>query len=188
MLVLVGLIVLFVLSLCIPFDAVLDWDSTKQLRPRLRLVWLFGLVSFAPGRETRAKTAPQGEKKPRRKPGMKKMLKIITTEGLFGKVAAFVKSSLRQIRIAQLEGDIRLKLDDPADAAFVYAVLGAVYPVFRSTRLNRIRIEPVLGEEVMIRGNARMVVRLQPIRLVVPSLKFSLSRPAFSAMKTVIAG
>ncbi|MDO8578953.1 MAG: hypothetical protein Q7R50_07235 [Dehalococcoidales bacterium] len=186
--VLLSLIVLFVLSLCVPIDAVLEWDSTKLPRTRLRLVWLFGLVHFAPGRGTTAKAEPARKKNVRRMPGLTKMLKIITTEGLFGKVAALVKSSLRQIRIEKLEGDIRLELDDPADAGFVYAMLGAAYPIFRSTRLNQVRIEPVLGEEVVIRGNARAVIRLQPIRLVVPSLKFMFSHPAFSAMKTAIAG
>ncbi len=188
LIVLAGLVVLFVIVLCIPIDAVLEWDSNKKPRMWLRLVWLFGLVRFSPDRETKAKVESIGEKKARRRPGLAKLLKIITTEGLFGKVAALVKSSLRQIRIEELKGDIRLELDDPADAGFVYAMLGAAYPIFRSTRLNRVRIEPVLGKEVVIRGNARAVIRLQPIRLVVPSLKFMFSRPAFSAMKTAIAG
>lgn len=188
LIVLSGLVFLFVLSLCVPVDAVLEWDSTKQPRTRLIVVWLFGLIRFSPGRGKRAKVKSPREKKVRRMPSLTKILKIITIEGLFGKVAALVKSSLRQIRIEDIEGDIKLELDDPADAGLVCALLGAAYPIVWSTRLNRISIEPVLGEELLIRGSARAVVRLQPIRLVVPGLKFMFSRPAFSAMKTAIAG
>jgi len=155
---------------------------------RLRLVWLFGLIRFSPRRKTRTKEEPPHEKKVKKRPSLTKILKIVTIEGLFGKVAALVKSSLRQIRIADIEGDIRLEFDDPADAGLVYALLGAAYPIVRYTRLNRVSIEPVLGDEIAIMGNARAVIRLQPIRLVVPALKFIFSRPAFSAMKTAIAG
>jgi len=137
------------------------------------------------GQETKAESPC--EKRVRKRPGLRRIWKIVTTEGLLGKVASLVKSSLRQIRIEELEGDIRIELDDPADAGFVYAALGAAYPVLRLTRLNQVRIEPFLGEEVTVRGKARAVIRLQPIRLVIPLLKFVFSRPAFSAMKTAIA-
>jgi hypothetical protein len=188
LIVLAGLVVLFVLTLCIPIDAVFEWDSGKKPRARLILVWLFGLIRFAPGREARAKTELPSEKKAKRRPGLAKLLKIVTTEGLFGKVAALVKSTLRQIRIEEFAADITLELDDPADAGLVYAILGTAYPLFRSTWLNRVRIEPVVGEEFVVRGNARVVVRLQPVCLVVPWLKFMFSRPGFSLMKTAIAG
>ena len=184
---LAGLVVLFLLSLCIPVDALFEWDSTQQPRMRLRLVWLFGLIRFAPARETQ-KAEPRRKKKAKRRLGLTKILKIVTIEGLFGKVAALVKSSLRQIRIKELAGDIRLELDDPADAGLVYAILGTAYPIFMWTRLNQVSIEPVLGEEIAISGNARAVVRLLPIRLVGPGLKFMFSRPAFSAIRVAIAG
>lgn len=185
--VLAGLIVLLLLVLCVPVDVVIEWDSTKHPRIQLTLLWLFGLIRFAPGKKRGMQAESRREKKVRKRPGLIKVLKIITTRGLFGKVASLVKSSLRKVRIAELEGDIKLELDDPADAGFVYGVLGAAYPILRLTRLNQIRIEPVLGEEVMVRGNARALIGLQPIRLVLPLLKFIFSRPAFLAMKTAVA-
>jgi preprotein translocase subunit YajC len=185
--VLIGLFVLLALGLCVPIDAVFEWDSTQLPRTRLRLVWLFGLISFALGKPARAKAQPTREKNARRSPSLTKIWKIITIEGLFGKVAALVKSSFQQIRIEDIEGDIKVELDDPADAGFVYAILGATYPIFRSTQLSRVNIEPVFGEQIAIQGNARAVFRLQPIRLAGPLLKFFFSRPAFSAMRTAIA-
>ncbi len=176
LIVLGSLVLLFILLLCVPVNALVDWDSARQPKIRFRLAWLFGIIRFTPRRKSPEKEAAH-EKKKRRRPRWRRILKIITTRGLFGKVASFIRSCLRQVKVRELKGDIELEVEDPADAGFYYAAAGLVFSLFRLSWLERVSIRPVLGEEVALRGNARADVRVFPITLVVPTLRFVFSRP-----------
>jgi hypothetical protein len=187
LIVLVSLLLLFVLALCIPFDAELEWDSSKTPRVNVRLVWLFGLFRFTARKREKPAAEPAPEKKAKRKPKPAKFLKILRVRGLFRKIMALVKSCLRQLKVRDVRADIKLLSDDPADVGLLYAIFGAAYPVFRLTRLRKITIEPVLGEQTAVEGSAHAVVRLQPVRLIWPSLKFIFSPQGFALLKIAAA-
>ena len=183
-----GLLLLLVFVLCVPLVVAFDWDANRQPRTTIRVEWFFGLIRFTPQTKTTLPREPSPQKKKRKKLGPSKVLRIITIKGLFKKAARLVKSWLKQIKLKKLEGDIKIEFDDPADAGKAFAVLGASYPIIRLTRLSKVRVEPVLGDDIGVRGNFRAVVSLQPIRLVAPALRFMLSKPGLLVMKTVIAG
>lgn len=173
----------------VPVDAVFDWDSSNQPGFRLKLAWLFGLVSFAPHRKMgeKEKPAPREKVKGKNSPRLGTIPQIIRIEGLFKKVKDLIGSSIRQIKVKELKADIRLGLDDPADAGLAFATSAVIAPWLSFSRLRHVRIVPVFGEEVSLQGKARTVIRLQPIRLAPPFLSFVFSRPAWSLFRTMAA-
>ena len=183
-----------------PVDAVLDWDSAKQPEFRFKLAWLFGLMNFSPRTKMGEKgesvhqeaeesvEAPREKKaKKKRAPRLGSILQILRIEGLFKKITGLIRSSIRQFKVNQLKADIKLMLDDPADAGFACATVSIFAPLLSRSPLRQVRIEPVFREEVSVQGTAHAVIRLQPVRLIPSLLSFVFSRPAWRLFRIMAA-
>ena len=183
-----SLALLIVLVLCIPLDLTLHIDIHGRLKVRTRLVWLFGLVS---------KEIRRGEKKPRdksrearekRKPRKKKrnvktVFQILRTKGLLKQFKRLLKDILTRFKIRDLRVNLRIGLDNPADTGLLFAIIGPITSLLKSPQ--HIRLQPAFDEAVL-EGDLSGAVRLQPIQLVVPLLRFTLSIPTMRALKTLV--
>lgn len=173
---LASLVLLAVLLLSVPVDAVLTLDTSAERKFRVRLVWLFGLVSPELGRKTRKPEAhPPGRAKRKRGIGWRTIWRILRIRGLLTKIKNLVRDVLSRIKIKEIAVNLRLGLDDPADAGLVFAVIGVARPFLKLPRQYEMRIEPFFSSQPSFRGHLHGVFRLQPIRLVIPLGRFVFS-------------
>lgn len=186
---LLGLFALLILALCIPVDAVFHFDTLTRPRSTVRLVWLFGLVKIDLRRKGKKSVVKEKPAKARRKrrAGSPHALKILRIKGLLARVIRLVRDILRQLYFRKTSVDLRIGLDNPAETAMLFAAIGALVPLFRLvSHQHDISLRPSFPEAAF-EGSVHGEVRLQPVRLVVPSLGFIFSKPALRLMKTMVS-
>ena len=187
--VLASLVILLIVVLCVPIDMVLHADGYGRPKFRLRLSWLFGLVDKE---ITRGKKQPEGKKEAeiKRKPGKRRwgirwIFEILKARGLPGQSYDLLKSILSRLRIRNLAVDLRIGLDNPADTGFLFAVIGPALAFLNPRFPHQIRVQPSF-EEAVLEGYSYGRVRLRPIQLVTPFLKFAFSPAAIRAVKILV--
>ncbi len=186
---LASLAVLVILVLCVPLETVVRLDADGRPRFRMRLVWLFGLVSKE---ITKAKKKPEEERRVtegKRKPRKRKartILKILRTRGLLRQLKRLLKDILRRLKIRNLAADITVGLGDPADTGLLFALIGPATFFLGSSRMHDIRVQPSFEDEAVFKGYLSGAVRLLPIQLVIPSLRFVFSLATIRVVKTLV--
>lgn len=178
---LASLVALIILVLCVPLDTAFRVDVYGRPKFSLRLVWLFGLVSKE---LKRGKKKAKAEKPRKRRRGAGNIFKILRTKGLLRQLKILITDVLSRLKIRDLSIDFRVGLDDPADTGFLFAIIGPAL-VFASPSHN-ISVQPSFEGEAVLEGYAQGAVRLLPIKLVVPCLRFCFSLAALRAIKTVV--
>ncbi len=187
---LASLALLIILILCIPLNVTLLVDIHGRPRFRTRLVWLFGLVSKEIKKGSK-KSAEKSRTVPdKRKPGVRRanakvVVQILRTKGLLGQLKRLLKEIFRHLKIRDLSVNLRIGLDDPADTGLLFAVIGPGTLFLKSAFSHQIRLQPAFTEAVF-EGDLSGALRLQPIRLVIPLLRFALSLPTIRVLKIVV--
>ena len=188
---LASLAAIIIFVLCIPLNAVLDIDIYGRPKFRLRLVWFFGLVSrgITKGRKKpkEEKRIAEGKRKPKkRKIKARTIFKILRTRGLLGQLKRLLRDILKCLKIRDLRADFRVGLDDPADTGLLFALIGpAIFPL-GSSRVHEIRVQPSFEDEAVFEGYLRGAVRLIPIQLVIPLLRFVFSLATLRLIKILV--
>ncbi len=185
---LAGLFALVVLVLSIPLDLAFRLDVHGRPKFSLKLVWLFGLVGKELGRRKKKAKLKKAkpEKAKEKKGGARKALKILRTKGLLRQIKVLVTDVLSSLSIRQLRADFRIGLDNPADTGLLFATIGPSL-IFLSPSVRRsISIKPSFEVEAVLEGYAQAAVRLRPIRLLVPLLRFVFSLAFLRVIKTVV--
>jgi len=156
-----GLTVVGFAALCIPVDLMLDYD-TMPPRLHLRLVWLFGLVK----REV-ARPVPRLSWRSLFRPWRQRRLS--------SEVKRFSRDVLTRARIREMSVNVRLGLGDPFATGMACAAAATATPLASLLPAGcQFRFEPSFTERVF-RARLHSDLRLQPLRLVVPLLRFALS-------------
>ncbi len=173
-----GIIILVTLTLFIPIELVFHLETAGEDRSRIRVGWLFGLAWKDIGR---------GKKKPKKKKkrSMKPFLSLLRIEGVPSKLLRLVRQIFSCFKIRQLDADLRIGLDDPADTGMLYALLWPAFTSFNSSSPMRVNVEPSFTElalEVDLRGR----IRLFPIKLVGTLLRFVLSPTGLRALRSMV--
>ena len=180
---LASLAVVIVLVLCIPLDAVLHIDIHGRPKFQIRLAWLFGLVTKE---ITRAKKKKPKEKKRKGRIKARTIFKILRTRGLLEQLRRLLWDILRRLNIRDLRVNFRVGLDDPADTALLFALIGPATFFLGSSRVHEIRIEPSFEDEVVFEGYLHGAVRLVPIQLATPILRFVFSLATIRTVKVLV--
>ena len=186
---LASLAVVIIFVLCIPLDAVLHIDVYGRPKFQMRLVWLFGLVSKE---ITKAKKKPEekervakGKRKPR-KIQARTIFKILRTKGLLKQLKRLLRDVLRHLKIRDLRVDFRVGLDDPADTGLLFALIGPATFFLGSSRVHEIKVQPSFEDEAVFEGYLSGALRLVPIQLVVPCLRFVFSLATLRVVKILV--
>jgi hypothetical protein len=149
-------------ALCIPIDAVLEYDTGASPRLHLRFVWLFGLVK----REI-ARPAPRF--------GPRSVLGLWRQARLVHEVKQLVRDVFARTRVRQMSVDVRLGLGDPYATGMACAAAATVTPLAGLLpACCRFSVEPSFTERVF-RARLRSDLRFRPVRMVVPAARFGLS-------------
>jgi len=186
---LASLAVVIIFVLCIPLDAVLHIDVYGRPKFQMRLVWLFGLVSKE---ITKAKKKPEekervakGKRKPR-KIQARTIFKILRTKGLLKQLKRLLRDVLRHLKIRDLRVDFRVGLDDPADTGLLFALIGPATFFLGSSRVHEIKVQPSFEDEAVFEGYLSGALKLVPIQLVIPFLKFTFSLATLRVVKILV--
>ena len=177
--ILAGLAGLIIVALCIPLDTTFHIDVYGRPKFRMRVAWLFGLVSkeVKGGKEVKEGKLKEKEKpakvKPKKKRGRKfrTILQILRTKGLLKQLKDLVKDIIRQFNLRELVADFKLGLDDPADTGLLFAIIGPATLLLNSSTTCKVRVQPAFGGEAAFEGFSYGNVRLRPIQLIPPFLK-----------------
>ena len=188
---LASLAVLIILVLCVPLDMSFHMEAYGRLKFRMRLLWMFGLVTKELGREKREpedkeRVAEGKPKRRKRRIRARTILQIIKTKGLLRRLGGLLKDTISRIRIKELRANFRVGLDDPADTGLLFAVIGPAIFLFSSSWHHQIRVEPSFEDEAVFRGYLYGRVRLQPIQLVPPFIRFVFSLSTIRVLKVLV--
>ncbi|MFQ6122373.1 MAG: hypothetical protein ACE5LA_04860 [Dehalococcoidales bacterium] len=186
---LASLTVILILVLCVPLDVVLQADVYGRPKFRLRLSWLFGLVSkeITKRKKLEEKRAVKEKQKLRdRRKGVRVIFEILRTRGLLGQLRRFLTDLLSRLRIRELGADFSMGLDNPADAGLLFALIGPAIPFLGSSRFHEIRLEPSSENGALLEGYSYGVARVRPIQLVTPLLRFAFSLATIRVLKKLV--
>jgi hypothetical protein len=186
--VILALLILF--FLCVPLDLVLHADVYGKPELRLRFSWFFGLVS----REVTGKKKKPKEKKvaaeakeKRRWKDARVMFSILRTKGVLRHLKELLKGVFSCLKFRDLVADFKIGLGDPADTGLLFAFIGPATAFLGSSHPHQIRFEPSFGEDAVLQGYSQGTVRLRPIQLAPPFLKFVFSFTALRIIKTLVS-
>lgn len=188
--ILAGLAGLVILVLCVPLDMAFRVDVYGKPKLRLRLVWLFGLVSKELSREKKKAEEKKVLKKKvlKEKPKKKRrarfgvIFEILKVRGLLGQFKSLLRGVIRSFRISQLEADFKIGLDNPADTGLLLAVIGPATLFLNRSFPHQIRVQPSFTEAVF-EGFSSGNLSLRPIQLVPPLVRFIFSLATIRVLK-----
>ena len=180
---------LAILALSIPLDMVLHLDVHGKLKFRMRLVWLWGLVSKEIKRRKKKreekKEVPEKRKPKKRKGRPRDFLKILRTKGLVKQFKRLVKDILSCLRIKNLKGEFKIGLDNPADTGLLFAFIEPIQ-ILNPYLRQQFNLKPSFDEEPVFEGYLQGSVGLKPICLVTPLIRFIFSPVAMRLVKVFI--
>lgn len=185
--ILCSLIVVGALLLCVPLGMSFRLNVYGRPEFRIRLTWLFGLVSKEV--KSRKKKAEQKEETVERRGRGKRtraIFKILRTKGLLRQLKRLVKDVLNCLKVRELRVNFRVGLDDPADTALVFGPIGLAMLFLEAYSPYKIAVQPSFDGEAVFEGYSYGAVRLRPIQLVVPFARFAFSLAAIRAVKMLI--
>ena len=184
---LVSLAVAVLLVMSVPLELRYKASLTGKPRFSLWLSWLHGMVKkdMTAGRASTAARHQNEAEKPLPKRGAgnwRLALKLLGVRGLIKRIKRLIRDVLRHVHHREVQADLTIGLNDPADAGMLFSFLGPatvftdLYTSFRFTA------RPVISDEIYVKGNARGKIRLRPIELVLPVFRFLFSRPVFRTL------
>ena len=189
--VLAGLAILVFLILCVPLDMALHADIHGKPKFRLRFSWLFGLVSKEIAGEKEKPEKKKGVVKVKRKHrwrDARAIFAILRTKGLLRQLKGLIiEVVFSHLKARDLVADFRVGLGDPADTGFLFAFIGPATALFGSSHRHQIKVEPSFSDDAVMEGYSHGKVRLHPIQLVPPFLKFIFSLTTIKIAKTLIS-
>ena len=173
-----GIILLVILALSIPVEMVFDLQTRGEAKSRIRVGWLFGLVWKEIGR---------GKKKPKRKKkrSLKPFLSLLRTKGLSGRLLKLARQILSRLKVRELDADLRVGLDDPADTGMLCSVMWPALAYLNSSGPVKMRIEPSFAEPAL-EASMHGRIRLVPIEMVGLLLCFVLSPAGLRAVRSMV--
>jgi len=187
-----SLILVITLVLCVPLDVVFDLEVYGRPKFRMRLTWLFGLVSkeLRRGRkkpEEEARLIEAKRKRRERRITAGTIFKILRTKGLLRRLKRLVKDVLSCIKVRELRVNFRVGLDNPADTALAVGPIGVATVLLRSSCPHKIEVWPSFDGEAVLEGYSHGELRLWPIQVVVPFVRFAFSLATIRAVKILVS-
>lgn len=193
--IIIGIGVLISLVLAIPIDALFNVDVHGKPQLKVRIKWLFGLVSFDANaqkgklKETKKPAKPQEKPvKPKKKTGRADswqqftiVTEIIRIKGLLNEVKKLIIRLFRCFDFKQFNGDFSVGLFDPADTAFLFGIIAAVTIPLGHPLTGNFRLNPSY-DGLAFEGNLSGIIRLRPIYLVAPVVLFIFSPAILKAI------
>lgn len=183
-----------VLLLSIPLDLTFRLGVGEQPAFRFGFRWFFGLVKKDSGgkkkRDEARKQADEQRRRGRKRSGGRgqSLLGVLRFAEFLPDVWRLVRGVLRNIKVRSLSADLVIGLDDPADTALIVASLWTPVLLMLPSHAHAVRLQPSFDDGAVIAGQACMELRLRPIRIVPPIVRFGFSRSGRRLLGGLISG
>ena len=185
------LAVLILLVGCVPLEVSFRMQASGRPAFAVRVIWGFGLMSKElaitkkpPEKKGRAAAKPKPKMQAARTHIRRQILR---GKGILRQLRRLVIDILCCLRLKELNAAIRIGLDDPADTGMLFALLGPAVVCVRSLGDHQITIMPAFEDEAVFEGYAHGIIRVQPIQLIPPFVRFVFSSPTVNVLKVLIS-
>lgn len=174
-----------------PLDVAFDIEVYGRPNFRMRLTWLFGLVRKEVGRgrerpQEETRVIEEKRKRRERRITARTIFAILRTKGLLRRLKRLIQDILRCVKVRELRVDFRVGLDNPADTALAFGAIGVATVFLGSSCPHEIEVWPSFDGEAVLEGYSHGELRLWPIQLVMPFMRFALSLPTIRAVKILV--
>ena len=135
-----------------------------------------------------------GEKKPEEKPkkkrrrkgpGFGRILRLLQAEGVASGFLRLVERLLRRIHVRELDAELRMGLDDPADTGMLYSSLWTLLIPLSYPALDRVRLD-LCFEGSVFRIAGRGDLRVFPAEMLPPLFAFIFSPAGFRSFRIMV--
>lgn len=200
LLVAAALVGVVVLLLAVPVHVAFTARGLDDLKARVTVRWLFGLVRVAhvspssgpparrsgAGSETLpgARARPMGRSRPDRDRGRTRWLAVLRQPAFRRRVWQLLKDLVAATHPRGLRLWLRLGLGDPADTGRLWAVLGPVSALAQQLRHAEMHLEPAFVDAVF-EFDAAGRLRVVPLQVLALGVAFALSPPSIRAWRTL---
>lgn len=172
--VVIGLVVLCLLILAIPVEVAFEFAVPGEPKPKLRVGWLFGLVS----------KEPPARKAQEKKKNIRSLLALLRVKGLPDRLMTLGSQLVRCIHFKRLDADLALGLDEPADTGLLCAAAWPAIGYLNSLRSVKVTFQPCFFEPILeIRASG--AVRVFPLKMAGSVLRLLFSPPVWRAAKVM---
>ena len=181
-----GILLFFLLLLAIPVDLVFCVEKEVAFKSRVRVGWMFGLIA----KDISGKKEPEKEKRKRKrkrkdKSNTKPLLAMFGAKGFLLKLLGLVRDILRLLNIRELEVNLRVGLDDPAETGLLFALVGPALVCAKSFSALDVQVEPDFEQE-NLQGYCKGDFRAFPIRFAGLIILFAFSPTTIRAIKAIV--
>ena len=177
-----GALLFLILLLSVPFDFIFEVERRGEVKGRVRVAWMFGLI----GKDIRRrKRKPKEEEKRKKRRGVRPLLAMMRCRGFVRKLFRFIRDVLRRLQIRELKLDLTVGLGDPAETGMLFAAIPGVMALTNSLASVDMWIRPDFAE-AKLRGYLKGDLRVFPIRLVVPTILFACSPTMLRAIRAMV--
>jgi hypothetical protein len=175
----------------VPLDVAFDLEVYGRPKFRMNLTWLFGLVRkevWKGGEKGEEEVRVIGEKRRRRERRMTAgtLFQLLRIKGLLWRLKRLLKDIVSCVKVRELRVEFRVALDEPADTALAFGAIGVATVFLAPSCPHEIRIWPSFDGEAVLEGYSHGRLRLWPIQLVIPFMRFALSLAALRAVKILV--
>ena len=172
--------------LSVPLDIICRIEVYERPKFRIRLKWLFGLLK----KDIREKRKPE-EKREERKPGegrrwLRAVFEIVRIEGMLKRLRRLGKEILNRLKIRELRVNFKVGLDNPADTSLLLGTIELSRLFWRPSFPHEIDIRADYEGEVILEGYTHLAVRVLPVQIVAPLLRFLFSWSTIKAVKILV--
>lgn len=178
--------------LAVPVDVALEANRRERFASRVRVRWLFGLVSLPtpagrgkPGRER--KVRKKKKRKPgRRARGARRALAVMESPGFARRVVRLGRDLLARVRPRRMALTLRFGADNPADTGRLWGVVGPATALLPVPAGADVTIAPEFAEAAFELDGA-FEARIVPAAVLFTLFAFLLApatlRAAFAAVR-----
>lgn len=174
------ILILFFLVLCVPLQARCIAKAGDSLVWSCRVIWLFGLLS----KDISTGSQKKHHGKQSKKGGFRSRfpLMFIYDPAVRNRFLIFSRRMLRTISFRDLDIDLKVGLDDPANTWMIAASAVWITLFLHPSCPHAVSIQPCFTDEFIIKGAASVDLRIVPITAIIPAACFVFSGPVVKMM------
>lgn len=181
-----GLLLATLLLLAVPVEVLLLFDSSSAKSFRFRVSWLFGVVkndlSKKMKRSGKTKPASGNGKTSKRVASVEFGDVWHSSKRLTPKVLQLVKDTFRRVK-GDISGNLVIGFAEPDYTGMLFAAAGSLNAILNRLPGYNVSLIPAFEDDDVFEGTIQAKLKVIPLRLVIPALRFGLSLETLGLVK-----
>jgi hypothetical protein len=182
LIVVLAVLLLIILVLVVPVEVEFFLNFNNSVNFKLRIFYLFRLISWEP---LRAKVArrKRPSSRSKRRGGLKwrTFFEAIQVRGLWSSILVLLRRMVRAVKVRRLESDIKISLGEEYYTGMFIGMSIPVTLLLNSWLSSNLKIVPAFEEDLMIDGHLAGAITVRPINMLAPMTAFMFSPPALKS-------